>query len=446
MPARPYEILDEVSFEPKWQEFIVNKRPDYDKQFFSFYNARQRQMEPYLREAAIAKWGDEYPIIKMNQMTDFKGRKVILSGILLKVMKNQPSVLREVDDNLEFVPQEEKSKFIDDSDYLKIQDETESVCLVGGLDVASHVTGVAVTVIGTEHDNGSKFMVEDYAYAAPAPQTPYKMLGDDHYILFISDLGISLNPAIEITAAHEALLDFLSGGYEKKIADKACMLNRVIIAGNCLSDEARKQEKDLEEIEEPGLDDWNRKDKAYTEHSISLLDDYISQLAEYVPVDVMPGQNDPTSILMPQQPLHHTLLPKSKLTRYKVTCTPNPYKASVGNILLVGTSGRVIKSIHTLSSLSDTSNIMERTITWRHYAPTAPDSVYAFPFQERDPFVIDERPHIYFVGNQDTFDMKLLVDGAKRTRCLTIPSFQKTQTCVLLNLRNMQCDVMAFSS
>lgn len=442
---RPHSDLDDVTFTPAWSEFLVKDRPDFDKQYYAFYNARQREMSPWLEEAARDKWGNECPIIKMNQMTEYKGKKVILMGVILKVMKLQPSVLREVDDSLELVPEERREKYIHDDDYLRLQDETEQVILIGGPDVASHVTGVALAVIGTEHDNGSKFMVEDFTYPVPSPQIPYKMLGEDHYILFISDLGISLDPDDSVIAAKNALLDFVSGGYERKLAEKARMLNRIIIAGNCLSDEARKQEKDLEEIEESGTDEWNRKEKAYTEHSVSFLDEFLYELAAYVPVDVMPGQNDPTSILMPQQPIHHSLLPKSKRAEHKVTCTPNPYKAKIGNILLAGTSGRVVRSIQELSCLNDSTGILEKSLIWRHYAPNAPDSVYAYPFQDRDPFVMNERPHVYFTGNQEAFNVKLLVDGAKRTRFLAIPSFKKTRTCVLLNLRNMISEVLAFN-
>lgn len=30
-----------------------------------------------------------------------------------------------------------------------------------------------------------------------------------------------------------------------------------------------------------------------------------------------------------------------------------------------------------------------------------------YPFSDRDPFLLKERPHIYFAGNQPTFQTKL---------------------------------------
>lgn len=38
-----------------------------------------------------------------------------------------------------------------------------------------------------------------------------------------------------------------------------------------------------------------------------------------------------------------------------------------------------------------------------HLAPTAPDTLRTYPFKESDPFIIEDIPHIYFIGNQPKF-------------------------------------------
>ena len=47
--------------------------------------------------------------------------------------------------------------------------------------------------------------------------------------------------------------------------------------------------------------------------------------------------------------------------------------------------------------------MMESLLTWRHLAPTAPDTLTCYPFQDRDPFVLEATPHVFFVGNQPAF-------------------------------------------
>lgn len=306
------------------------------------------------------------------------------------------------------------------------------------------VTGVMVAVIGVGTENGNKFIVEDFCYASTAPQKPLVLPKEDKYILFISDLGMAINPDPKAEAARNALVDFLSGALGPENNRKASKVVRVIIAGNCLSEESRDQEKELEVLEDDVEDEWNRKERAYTVETMEIMDDFLMSLGATVNVDVMPGPLDATSILMPQQPHHPCLLPKScRLS--SVTCVSNPYEATFDGILFVGTSGQVVKSIYELSTHDEPVDILDQTITWRHLAPTAPDSVPSYPFRDRDPFVMDEVPHVYFTGNSKSFNTKLRKKDDSTCRILSIPSFQSTQTCVLLNLKNLECEVVAFN-
>jgi DNA polymerase delta subunit 2 len=83
---------------------------------------------------------------------------------------------------------------------------------------------------------------------------------------------------------------------------------------------------------------------------------------------------------------------------------------------------------------------MERTLQWRHLAPTAPDTLSAFPFKTGDPFVLEQCPHIYFVGNQDNYESRLAKgqDG-QIVRLISIPEYSKSKTFVLVNLDTLNC-------
>ena len=77
--------------------------------------------------------------------------------------------------------------------------------------------------------------------------------------------------------------------------------------------------------------------------------------------------------------------------------------------------------------------------------PTAPDVTYCYPYSDKDPFVLDDCPAVYFAGNQKEFGTKMFEgkDGQK-VRLISIPNFEKDKTCVLLNLRNLNCELLAF--
>jgi DNA polymerase delta subunit 2 len=145
-----------------------------------------------------------------------------------------------------------------------------------------------------------------------------------------------------------------------------------------------------------------------------------------VPVDVMPGPEDPSNYTLPQQPLHHCLLPRA--ARYStVRLVTNPFEAWVGRRLLLGCSGQTIEDMLKYTrvetgpegegngvteadamevdaasrpAVDPVHRLLEDTLRWRHMAPTAPDTLPCYPFCDSDPFVLEECPHVYFCGNQ----------------------------------------------
>lgn len=85
-------------------------------------------------------------------------------------------------------------------------------------------------------------------------------------------------------------------------------------------------------------------------------------------------------------------------------------------------------------------DLLERTLQWHHIAPTAPDSLPTFPFRSGDPFILEECPHIYFAGNQDSYDSKLATgSGGQIVRLISVPDFGRTNTFVLVNLDTLNC-------
>jgi hypothetical protein len=85
-------------------------------------------------------------------------------------------------------------------------------------------------------------------------------------------------------------------------------------------------------------------------------------------------------------------------------------------------------------------DLLHNTLLWRHLAPTAPDTLPCYPFQESDPFVLDDGslPHLLFTGNARAYGSRLVGDaaGAVRVRLVAVPPFWATGTAVLVNLRS----------
>lgn len=81
--------------------------------------------------------------------------------------------------------------------------------------------------------------------------------------------------------------------------------------------------------------------------------------------------------------------------------------------------------------------LLSKILDWQHLAPTIPDTVDGFPFIDRDPFVIESFPHILFAANQlEASHAVVEYEGNRRTLLLCVPSFTKTFSMMLVNLRN----------
>lgn len=79
-------------------------------------------------------------------------------------------------------------------------------------------------------------------------------------------------------------------------------------------------------------------------------------------------------------------------------------------------------------------------------APSAPDTLWSYPFQDRDPFILEKTPHVYFIGNQPQFEDRLLLgSNGQKVRIVLVPSFAETGILVLLNLKTLECSAVHIS-
>jgi len=204
---------------------------------------------------------------------------------------------------------------------------------------------------------------------------------------------------------------------------------------------------------------------------VKEFDTFLVQLTKAgIPVDIMPGKNDPTTANWPQRPLHSSLLPHvtSSSSSSIVHRTPNPYAAVLGSQYIIATDGANVhdlqkyattattttKENHSLSDDDDEEEeedpqlptsmtqleALTRTLEWSHVCPTGPDSLPTVPHMEQDPMVIEYQPNLYISGNADQF-AKTVVNG---TTILCVPKFSETGEVVLVNLETLGLELLRF--
>ena len=84
--------------------------------------------------------GNELPMRKICDVV--VGESCILIGTTFKQMELQPSILKELSDELNLPPQPLTENFTADDDVLFLEDMLQRIQLIGGIKAADFVTGM----------------------------------------------------------------------------------------------------------------------------------------------------------------------------------------------------------------------------------------------------------------------------------------------------------------
>ncbi|XP_044223154.1 DNA polymerase delta subunit 2 [Thunnus albacares] len=431
-------VFERVSpaYSPCSERYKVGDR-SFNRQYAHIYAARLMQMRPLLTERAQQKWGSDVLVRKLCDLQT--GEQCCIVGTLFKRMELQPSILKEISEEHNLLPQPARAKFISETDELILEDELQRIKLEGKIDKDKCVTGSVIAIYGAETNDG-KFTVEDFCTADLPLQTAKPALSSDRFVLLASGLGLGSSHADSMLGL-QLLVDMVTGQLgDQGEQNGAATISRVLMAGNLLSQST--QDKDAST--KPKY--LTKKTQAGSVEAIRLLDELLLQLVASVPVDVMPGQYDPTNFTLPQQPLHRCMFPLSSVYP-TLQLASNPYQANIDGVRFLGTSGQNVLDIEKYSSMNSHLEILEETLRLRHLAPTAPDTLGCYPFYQKDPFILEECPHVYFSGNAPSFESKRIKgpDG-QEVLLVTVPKFSSTLTACLVNLRTLDCEPVSFSA
>jgi len=458
----PQEMQRQRAVYKSYDERYRVKDRNYERQYSQVYFYRLVKLRPIVIEAAEQKWPG-VPYVRVLDVSE--EREVFTVGTLYKEMALKPSILDEYTKERSLGQQLGNARFAQASDGAVLEDENARVTLArsaagddDGLDVGNMATGTVVAVRGKVAPSG-EFVVVDTCFAGiPSQQIPLpsqskassgKTNGQDvggngnqeeeeeKYVALMS--GFSLG---DEGASHhlqmEMMLDYCSGILgaepEQRLASR---IVRVVVAGGILKGNASlSQPTAYASVREQAM--------ALT--PIRDADSMLSELAQNVNVDIMPGVADPANYSLPQQPLHPCLFPRAATLSTFTRCT-NPHAFSLDGVSFLGTSGQNVDDIRRYTNMEECTDILEKMLEWRHCIPTAPDSLAAYPYCDADPFILDEAPHVLFAGGQPKFSTSLVKGPQGQTiRTVAIPEFSALPVMVLISLKTLEATPVEFDA
>jgi DNA polymerase delta subunit 2 len=440
------------SYISKSTKFVV-KGHNFQRQFSHIYFKRLEALKPRVLQQAKKKFPNANVVERVIELK--AGEQIhAVTGTLYKNMKLKPCVLDEYTNEaiLQGLPPP-KANYTNEDDSLILEDETGRITLIledtCDFTVDQVVSGVVAGVRGKISGTGE--MVVDSMCFAGLPSahsnsgsdaTTNSVSNDDddaQYVMFVSGIGLGSEKDDMQRLQLNILCDYISGhvGSPMETTKVAAKISRVVVVGNSLAKPPPRDDQKAISREEQDL----------LAAPLREMDSIFAQIARSVPIDLMPGNTDPSNVAMPQQPLHNCLFPKSSGYKKSFNAVTNPYRFQTHKINFIGHSGQPVSNIKKFSKYTSDLDILQRTLEWQHLAPTAPDTLACYPFYKRDPFVLDDKlcPHVLFSGNMESYGDRLIKgDNGQSVRLITIPKFNETCSAVLLNLKTLESSEISF--
>jgi len=409
----------------------VNLGCDSWGQYQGLYCARLQQLGPAAMREARNLWGGM--IQPQGFLTDLTGYRrslefgeVVMVGVLYKELKARPSVIDQyknvnvVGSLGESTMSEATQRLCSDEDILWLEDTQMRVQLLATPQQTSNlVTGIVAAVRGTATSDG-KFTVTAFCFgtARCPPPLPSGATETDAaagpFLALLSGLAFGRevgNPRLAMSRSRAA--DFLLGATEGMSEG---VVQHLIISGGTLT---------------AGLTG------ACLKQALKEADEFLAKLASGLRVDLMPGRGEPTSLCLPQLPLHPHLFQHLRDCK-DFRSFGNPYGSQVQGVSVLGHSGQPVQDILRCTGLRSPVHALATCLEASHLAPTAPETLPTQPFAGNDPFVINDRPHVLFSGCHERAEHQwhASATGPGGTVVVAVPEFHQLPAVVLVNLRN----------
>ena len=298
-----------------------------------------------------------------------------------------------------------REKYISPSgqDQTMLEDESGRLRLIGTpLQISTLVTGCIIAVMGTENANGDFEIVDmkvpdlppqperweqddekeiNFNGKSSATKSKTRERENDNKIAIVSGLSISSDGGD--TLRLDLLMEFLLGEACGPSAQaSAGKISRLIIAGNSISEGTPLHARDELDIRKSSKK-YGYDSTAYNPVPTQHLDEFLATILPSIPITLLPGEQDPANVSLPQQPMHPAMFSRSRnYSSIPGSTEPawfdsvtNPWEGDIDGWRILGNGGQPIDDIFKYVEGEDRLDMMESLLRWRCNAPTAPDTL-----------------------------------------------------------------------
>lgn len=412
-----------------------------------------------------------------------QGKLTWIIGTIYMDMPLKPQVLHDLTADINLASAVPLKEWRDPRhDSIQLEDESGRLTLIGHkLRDQVLCTGIVLAVLGTESASGefdvidvlypthvenllSNSIAEDsHAESDKTHSGNATLKGGEEFVAIVS--GLEVSDTEQTTFRLDLLSEYLTG--ELFGHDSHHGISRVgslIILGNYVG-HATLAEQDAMTRKLSKNKKYGYDSTTFDPRPIEILDLFLEEICRSIDIVLIPGEQDPTNITLPQKPINKIMLQaSSKYTNSTLRLASNPSYLHMSSRTIFCTAGQTIDDLKHYIITEDVQedqsgiepsntralDLAQETIKWGHFAPTAPDTLWTYPFADRDPFIIEHCPDVYLIGNQESFDRRTIRTSASnfdgKCSLVQVPRFSTTGQLVLLNLKTLESEIINFST
>ncbi|OAG00315.1 DNA polymerase-like protein subunit delta-2 [Paraphaeosphaeria sporulosa] len=444
----------------------------YAHQFADMYFVRLAQLKEAVKQKAHEAWdafelaGDKAKYVE--RVLDVRqGELCWVVGTVYMEMAMKPNVLDDISKEHWIAAPPSRDTYVSPSgtDDMMLEDESGRLRVAGNSLNSHYVTGCILAALGTEQADGS-FQVIATQYA-DLPRQPQRWEAEDASLTVAKEptpkrekagklaivSGLDMTGKDEDDVTLDLLVEYLSGEAGGPDQASASSITRLVIAGNSLSNASPILSREEFDVRKGAKRNYGYDSSSYNATPAEKFDAFLAEILPALPVSVLPGEQDPANVALPQQPLHPALFPLSRAYQYPpalanetlegLDLVTNPWEADVEGWRILGTAGQTLDDLLKYVDGVWPLDAMEMMLRWRCIAPTAPDTLWCYPFQDDDPLILKECPHIYFAGNREKFQAKFVKGPAgQQVLIVGVPKFSKTGQIVLVDMETLEVETV----
>ncbi|KAH8633868.1 DNA polymerase subunit delta-2 [Alternaria alternata] len=352
------------------------------------------------------------------------------------------------------------------ADEMMLEDESGRLRVTGEPLRQHFVTGCILAALGTEEADGTFMVIA--TQCADLPRQPPRWERDDVVLSKEKKKAakreragkLAIVSGLELTGADddEVSLDLLVEYLTGEAADPATQaesskITRLVIAGGSLAKGSPILSREDFAAKKSAARHYGYDASSYNAAPTTRLDEFLCEILPSLPITMLPGASDPSNVALPQQPLHPALFPKTRLyaeppietntTLNGFDAVTNPWLGDIDGYRVLGTGGQTVKDLLKYVNRVKSIDAMEMMLRWRCVAPTAPDTLWCYPFQDDDPLMLKECPHMYIAGCQKKFEKKVIEGPAgQKVLLISVPKFRTSGKIVLVDMESWDVEVV----